>query len=201
MEGKVDFHSLGLQDAKEIDNDHLQTDEEYVIFTMDWIEAVKPHLAPKNSVYIFIGDTMMCALREGMKQTGLYYSQTLIWIKNTIVVGRRDYLPQHEAIAYGWYGRHDMHRAKAKSVIMHPKPNKSKLHPIMKPPGLLRKMMPNNTRVGEYVYDPFGGSGSTLVAADHLKRRCTMIEMDPRYVQTIIKRWEKLHPGTKAKQL
>lgn len=193
------FNKLGLEDAKKIANDHLQTDEEYAQFTYDWLKAVTPHLAPKNTIYIFNSDTMFCALRAGMKQAGVYYSQMLIWIKNSIVVGRKDYLPQHEVIAYGWYGRHEMNRPKAKSVLMHPKPSKAKLHPTMKPVGLLRKIMPNGTRLKEYVYDPFGGSGSTLMASDHMKRRCVMVEMEPGYVETIIKRWEALGEGNKAK--
>jgi DNA modification methylase len=71
----------------------------------------------------------------------------------------------------------------------------------MKPVGLLRKIMPNGTRLGDFVYDPFGGSGSTLMASDHMKRRCIMVEMEVGYVETIIKRWEQLAPGNKAKQV
>jgi DNA modification methylase len=104
----------------------------------------------------------------------------------------------HEVIAYGWMGRHKMVRGKAKSVIFHPKPARSKLHPTMKPPGLLRKLIPNSTNVGETIYDPFGGSGSTLIASEHLQRKCVMIELDEEYAKTIIKRWEKL-TGEKAK--
>jgi len=82
------------------------------------------------------------ALRIGMKDAGFYYSQGLIWIKNTVVLGRKDYLPMHELIAYGWNGRHKMERTKAKSVIFHPKPAASKLHPTQIPVGLLRKLIP-----------------------------------------------------------
>ena len=200
VEGKEDFNKLGVNNAKKIMNDHLQTEEEYVTFTTEWLQAITPHLASKNTIYIFNSDLMFCALRQGMKQAGVYYSQMLIWVKNSIVVGRKDYLPQHEVIAYGWYGRHEMTRPKAKSVIFHPKPSKAKLHPTMKPPGLLRKILPNNTRVGDWIYDPFGGSGSTLIACEHMKRRCLMTELDPEYVAVIIKRWEQLTEG-KAEQL
>jgi len=190
------FNKLGKDDAKKIMGDHLQTDEEYAAFTEEWLNAVVPFLAHKNTCYIFNSDTMFCALRVGMKAAGFYYSQMLIWIKNSIVVGRKDYLPQHEVIAYGWHGRHEMVRPKSKSVLMHPKPAKAKLHPTMKPVGLLRKIIPNNTWTGDIIYEPFAGSGSTLIAAEHMKRRCVAIEMDPEYIATIIQRWETV---TKSK--
>ena len=85
-----------------------------------------------------------------------------------------------------------MERSKAKSVIFHPKPASSKLHPTMKPIGLLRKIIPNSTKTGEFIYDPFGGSGSTLIACEHLGRRCIMIELDENYCDIIKQRYEKL---------
>jgi DNA modification methylase len=85
-----------------------------------------------------------------------------------------------------------MERSKAKSVLYHPKPNASKLHPTQKPVGLLRKLIPNSTKVNEYIYDPFLGSGSTAIACEHLGRRCIGLDLDPEYVSTTIARWEKL---------
>lgn len=198
VEGKKGLN--GTSKAKEIENDHLQTDEEYELFTRAWLDAVTPHLASYNTVYIFNSDMMFCALRSGMAKAGLYYSQMLVWVKGSVVIGRKDYLPQHEVIAYGWFGRHKMNRSKAKSILFHPKPSKARLHPTMKPVGLLRKIMPNNTKAGDTVYDPFGGSGSTLIAAEHMGRKCIMVEMDTDYVQTIISRWEKIS-GKKAEKL
>ena len=177
---------------KKIKGDQLQSEEEYIVFTEKWIKAIVPHLAPKNSFYIFNSDWMICALRAGMKQAGIYYSQLIIWVKNTIVLGRKDYNPQHELIAYGWYGKHEFERGKAKSVIFCPKPTKAKLHPTMKPVELLRKLIANSTNTGEWVYDPFLGSGSTLIACEHLGRRCIGIEIDEGYVETAKARWEKL---------
>jgi DNA modification methylase len=135
---------------------------------------------------------MYPALRVGMKQAGFYYSQMIIWLKNHVVLGRKDYLPMFELIAYGWHGRHKMERSKAKSVIFHPKPARSKLHPTQKPVGLLRKLIPNSTKINEYIYDPFLGSGGTCMAAEHLGRRCIGIDLDPSYVSTSVARWEKL---------
>lgn len=200
VEGKKDFAKLGKENVKVIMNDHLQTEEEYAIFTADWMNAVKPFLDTYNACYIFNSDVMFRALRNGIDKAGYYYSQMLIWVKNSVVVGRKDYFSMHEVAAYCWHGRHKMNRPKSKSVIFHPKPASSKLHPTMKPVGLLRKIIPNNTRAGEVVYDPFGGSGSTLIASEHLGRKCVMIELDPGYCQTIIERWETLS-GKQAEKL
>jgi DNA modification methylase len=107
-------------------------------------------------------------------------------------MGRLDYLPQHELVLYGWHGTHEWQRGKDKSVMFAPKPAKSALHPTMKPVSLLRRLILNSTRVGGIVYDPFGGSGSTLIACEHTKRQCVMVEMDPSYCRVIVERWKKL---------
>lgn len=191
VEGKAGFNNTKKKN-KIIANDHEQTEEEYQQFTSDWITAVKPFLATKNSFYIFNSDKMIFALREGMKDASIRFTQLLIWIKNNVVVGRLHYLPQHELIAYGWHGSHEFVKSKDKSVLVYPKPNKSSLHPTMKPVGLLRNLILNSSRIGDYVYDPFGGSGSTLIACEQTKRKCLMVELDSEYCQIIIDRFEKV---------
>lgn len=177
---------------KDIANDGFVSDEAYVEFTKGWLLPPLKQLAKKNSIYIFNSDKMIFALREACLQVGMKVAQLIIWVKDRAVVGRLDYLPQHELILYGWKGTHDFKRGKDKSVVFHPKPSQSKLHPTMKPVGLLRRLILNSTKVGDTVYDPFGGSGSTLIACEHTKRKCIMAEMDPEYCQTIIARWQKL---------
>ena len=135
---------------------------------------------------------MLFALRDGMQNAGFKFTQLLIWIKNHAVVGRMDYLPQHELIAYGWHGAHIFHKSKDKSILFHPKPNKSKLHPTMKPVSLLRQLILNSTKIGDVIYEPFGGSGSTLIACEQTKRNCLCIEIDPEYCQIIVDRYEKV---------
>ena len=190
VENKRDVSKIGID--KPIIGDQLQTDEEYSTFTRAWLGLVIPYLESYNACYIFNSDWMFPALRNGMKEAGFYYSQMIVWLKNNVVMGRKDYLPMFELIAYGWFGRHKMERSKAKNVIFHPKPAKSKLHPTQKPVGLLRKLIPNSTKINDYVYDPFLGSGSTAVACEHLGRRCIGIDIDPEYVATAIVRLEKL---------
>jgi DNA modification methylase len=177
---------------KAIESDHLQSDQEYVTFTRSWLSAVKPHLAKKNSCYIFNSDKMIFALREAMLSEELKFAQLLVWIKTSAVVGRLDYAPQHELIAYGWFGTHSFKKPKDKSVIICPKPNRSPHHPSTKPVSLIRRLILNSTALGEVVYDGFLGSGTCLLACEQTKRVCIGIEIDPEYCQTAVSRWEKL---------
>ncbi|TAN57228.1 site-specific DNA-methyltransferase [Patescibacteria group bacterium] len=197
-ESKEGFQTLAKN--KPILNDHLQSDEEYRKFTREWIEAVKPYLARKNSFYIFNADKMVFALREGMRDADVKFGQLLVWVKTHAVVGRMDYAPQHELIAYGWYGAHEFLKSKDKSVIVHPKPNKSPFHPTTKPLGLIRRLILNSTRIGDTVYDGFLGSGTTLLACEQTKRVCVGVELDPEYCQTVIDRFQKL-TGLTAKKI
>lgn len=181
-----------LSKDKDIANDHLQSDAEYRAFTRAWIEAVTPHLAKKNSFYIFNADKMIFALREGMLEAGLKFCQLLIWVKTHAVVGRLDYAPQHELIAYGWFGTHEFLKAKDKSVLVFPKPNKSPYHPSTKPLGLIRRLVLNSSVIGDIVCDGFIGSGTTLLACEQTKRVCIGIELDEEYCLTSVRRWERM---------
>jgi len=110
---------------KVIANDQIQSDESYAAFTREWLEAIRPYLAVKNSCYIFNSDKMVFALRAGMLQAGLKFSQLIIWVKSHAVVGRLNYLPQHELIAFGWFGTHEFRKSQDKSVLFYPRPSKS----------------------------------------------------------------------------
>lgn len=181
-----------LKSHRAIANDDISSEAEYVAFTRNWLVPAVQHLSKKNSVYIFNADKMLFALKAGMDATDVRFSQLVIWVKNHAIVGRKDYLPQHELIVFGWHGTHKFRRSKDKSVIFYPKPSKSRLHPTMKPVGLIRRLIFNSTEIGDTVYDPFGGSGTTLIACEETKRRCFMVEQDEEYCRTIIRRWEAL---------
>jgi DNA modification methylase len=197
VENKKGLSKLGVKEEKVIVGDHIQSEEEYEEFTRKYLGTVVPYLEEYNAVYIFNADPMFPSLRAGMKASGFHYSQMIIWLKNQPVMSRKDYLSLYELIAYGWFGKHRMERSKAKNVIYHPRPTRSRLHPTQKPVGLLRKIIPNSTKVGDIVYDPFLGSGSTAVACEHLGRKCIGIELDEAYVEISLKRLEKL-TDTKA---
>jgi len=190
VESKQGFVKLANQ--KVIAGDGITDDATYEQFTRDWLEAVKPHLAPKNSVYVFNADRMLIPTVQALRASGGKFAQLLIWAKTQAVIGRMDYLPQHELIIYGWYGTHVFHKSKDKSILVYPKPHKSKLHPTMKPVGLLRRLILNSSQVGGVVYDGFGGSGSSLMACEQTGRKCLMVELDLEYCTTIIHRWQQL---------
>lgn len=182
----------GLQQVavdKDIQNDGFMTDAEYRDLTTAWLHPALAHLAKKNSIYVFNSDKMIFALREAFVELDIKVSQLIVWVKDRAVMGRLDYQPQHELILYGWYGTHDFRRGKDKSVIFAPKPTRSVLHPTMKPVPILRRLILNSTEIGGWVYDPFGGSGSTLIACEQTKRKCLMVEIDPEYCATIAARW------------
>lgn len=195
---KRDFQPIAKD--KDIANDGFMSDEQYISFTKGWFLPILPHFSKKNSIYIFNSDKMIFSLREACKSIGMKVAQLIIWIKDRAIIGRLDYLPQHELILYGWYGTHDFKRGKDKSVIFSPKPSKSKLHPTMKPISLMRKLILNSTDVGDTVYDPFGGSGSTLVACEQMCRKCITVEMDPDYCEVIVQRFEKITGQTYGKK-
>jgi DNA modification methylase len=183
---------VNIVSNKAIANDDIADAAGYKQFTEQWLKAVKPHLAKKNSLYVFNSDKMLLPTVKALEDTGGKFTQLLVWAKTQAVIGRMDYLPQHELIIYGWYGTHNFTKGKDKSVLVYPKPTKSGLHPTMKPVGLLRRLILNSSNVGAIVFDGFGGSGSTLIACEQTKRQCLMVELDSDYCQTIINRWEKL---------
>jgi DNA modification methylase len=191
VETKIGFGKIRVE--KPIIND-VTTEDSYTDFAKRWLEATVPHLLPKNSAYIFNSDKMVFALREALVKSGFNLAQLLIWVKNQQVIGRRDYLAQHELIAYGWHGSHKFFKAKDKSVLFYPKPQRSPLHPTTKPLGLIRRLILNSSKIGDTVYDPFGGSGTTLIACQQTKRRCLMAEIDPVYIKRIISRYKRLNP-------
>jgi DNA modification methylase len=200
VEGKQEFLEAIDKKSKIAEFSKIQGDEvqqDYYTFSKNWLEAVRPHLAEKNSFYMFNGDTKIREFLNALHDLGYTKSAILVWLKNNIVVGRKDYHPQHELIIYGWHGTHNYFGNKDKTALFYPKPTKSRLHPTMKPPQLLRRLIYHSTKPGDLVLDTFGGSGSTLIACEHLKRKCFMVEMEEKYCQTIIERWKKL-TGKKA---
>ncbi|MPZ48903.1 MAG: DNA modification methylase [Dehalococcoidia bacterium] len=134
--------------------------------------------------------------------------QTLVWVKDSLVPGHSDYHYRHEPVLFGykaapgrrgrgsggWYGGND-----CSSVFEIPRPKASPDHPTSKPVALVEAMVKNSSRSGEIVLDPFLGSGSTLIAAERLGRRCFGIELDPRYVDVAVRRWEAFTGETARK--
>ena len=134
---------------------------------------------------------MVVFLGGGILGEGFKVLQFLIWLKTSATIARLDYAPQHELIAYGWYGTHLFYKPTDKSILICPKPRKSSNHPTTKPINLIQRLILNSTSNGDIVYDGFLGSGTCLFACDVVRRVCVGIEIDPEYCQSIIDRWEK----------
>lgn len=143
----------------------------------------------------------LCMMMMMMQDAGLKVRHVLIWCKNTATfsLGRLDYDYQHEPIFYTWTKSHHNYREGEfrTSIWKYDKPRKCDLHPTMKPVELVANCLKDCTRKGDLVIDVFGGSGTTIVAAEQLGRRCYMVELDPHYCDVIITRWETL-TGKKA---
>ena len=136
-----------------------------------------------------------------MMDAGLPVRHNLIWKKNapTFSMGRLDYDYKHEPIFYTWTKRHVFHGGPDNTVLEFDKPMSSRLHPTMKPVALVAHLMENSSKEGDVVMDIFGGSGTTLIAAEQLGRTCYMMELDPHYCDVIIERWEQMTGGTAEK--
>ena len=153
-----------------------------------------------NIFYIFMTSQQLHNVRLSLDDNKFHTSTYLIWNKNNHVLGRMDYLMKHEFIMYGWKKRHKFYGKKTASVINFDRPFKSDLHPTMKPVGLLELLLKDGSLSNQNIYDPFLGSGSTLVACEKLNRKCFGMELDPIYVDVIIKRWED-YTGKSSKKI
>jgi DNA modification methylase len=147
----------------------------------------------KGSCYICMSSLELGNLQKAFIDAGGRWSTFIIWTKNHFTLGRSDYQRQYEPILYGWKENNDHYWCGDRNqsdVWYFDKPNKSELHPTMKPVDLCKKAILNSSKTDDIVLDPFGGSGSTLIACEQVKRRCRMIELDPKYVDVIVKRWQ-----------
>lgn len=158
----------------------------------------------KGGCYICMSSSELHTLQKAWLTAGGHWATFIIWVKNTFTLGRSDYQRQYEPILYGWpEGTSEKHFTDNRSqsdVWKYPKPSRSELHPTMKPVLLVIRAITNSSLPGEIVVDPFGGSGTTLIAAHRLGRICRMIELDPKYCDVIVKRWEEF-TGLKAEHI
>ena len=194
----------GHENERKIMNDHWDSDEE--AGEKLWKPAFNNAYKVANeycSVYCFMpqGGTHMMMMM--MMKASWQVKHELIWVKQSLVLGRQDYNYQHEPILYGWGDKHKFYgkgQYATTSVWNFDRPTQSKEHPTMKPLELLGEILLNATVENDVVLDLFGGSGSTLIACEQLNRQCYMIELDPYYCQVIINRWEE-YTGRKAEKL
>lgn len=146
-----------------------------------------------GAVYICMSSSELRTLQAAFKSAGGHWSTFIIWAKDRFTLGRSDYQRQYEPILYGWpegVKRHWCGDRDQGDVWNIERPHKNDLHPTMKPVVLVERAIRNSSRKGDLVFDPFGGSGTTLIAAEKTGRHASLIELDPKYVDVIVRRWQ-----------
>ncbi len=146
-----------------------------------------------GAVYICMSSSELQTLQAAFKSAGGHWSTFIIWAKDRFTLGRADYQRQYEPILYGWpegVKRHWCGDRDQGDVWNIERPHKNDLHPTMKPVSLVERAIRNSSRKGDLVFDPFGGSGTTLIAAEKTGRHASLIELDPKYVDVIVRRWQ-----------
>ena len=190
------------KDALKIENDDM-SDGDFYKFLFDFYSALGEKTKRGGAWYVWHADSEGANFRKAMKDAGLMVKQCLIWVKNTMVMGRQDYQWKHEPCLYGWKpgASHNWYSdRKQTTVLAFNKPMRNAEHPTMKPIELFAYQITNSSKKGDIVCDAFGGSGTTMVACEQLGRRARIVEFDPRYCQVIVERMIKLNPDIKVKK-
>ena len=179
--------------AGKIKNDNMENGKFYQ-FLLDAFTNMEKSMADDASIYVFHADTEGLNFRKAFADAGFYLSGTCIWKKQSLVLGRSPYQWQHEPVLFGWKkkGRHQWYTGRKESAIWEfDRPKKNGDHPTMKPVPLIAYPIKNSSMSNCIVLDPFGGSGSTLVACEQTDRVCHTIELDEKFCDVIVKRFIK----------
>jgi site-specific DNA-methyltransferase (adenine-specific) len=182
-----------------IQNDNM-SDSNFRQFLTDALISAVAVMKQGATFYIWHADIEGYNFRGACKDASLQVRQCLIWNKDSFVMGRQDYHWKHEPCLYGWKdGAAHLWAAdrKQSTIIECKKPKRNDIHPTMKPVELMEYQILNNTKGSDIVLDLFGGSGSTLIAAEKIGRYARVMELDPKYCDVVVKRWEDF-TGKKA---
>lgn len=177
--------------AGKIKNDHMANDAFYQ-FLLDAFTNMEAVMADDASIYVFHADTEGLNFRRAFADAGFYLSGCCIWKKNSLVLGRSPYQWIHEPVLFGWKksGKHAWYAGRKETTVWeYDKPKKNADHPTMKPIALLAYPIMNSSMTNALVLDPFGGSGSTLIACEQSERTCYTVELDEKYCDVIVKRY------------
>ncbi|MCF0237075.1 MAG: site-specific DNA-methyltransferase, partial [Sphaerochaetaceae bacterium] len=177
--------------AGKIQNDNLE-DSAFHDFLLASFTNIEKHMDDEASIYVFHADTEGLNFRKAFQEAGFYLSGTCIWKKQSLVLGRSPYQWQHEPVLFGWKkkGKHKWYSGRKESTIWEfDKPKKNGDHPTMKPIALISYPIANSSTANSVVLDPFGGSGSTLIACEQTDRICLTVELEPKYADVIVKRY------------
>ena len=177
--------------AGKIKNDNMNN-EAFYSFLLAAFKNTEAAIAKDASIYVFHADTEGLNFRKSFSEAGFYLSGTCIWKKQSLVLGRSPYQWQHEPVLFGWKksGKHNWYADRKQTTIWEfEKPKKNADHPTMKPVALVAYPILNSSLSNCIVLDPFGGSGSTLIACEQTDRICYMIELDEKYCDVIVNRY------------
>ena len=178
--------------AGKIQNDNLP-DDQFHDFLLSAFRCMNANLADDGSIYVWHADTKGLIFRKAYEEAGFYLSGCCIWKRNSLVVGRSPYQWIHEPCLFGWKqkGRHQWYSDRKQTTVWeYDKPRSSKDHPTMKPINLMSYPIKNSTMTNGIVLDPFLGSGSTLIACCETDRICRGIELDPKFVDVVVRRYQ-----------
>ena len=178
------------ESAGKIMNDNM-SDSDFYSFLLAAYQCMHENLADDGSIYVWHADTEGLNFRKAFKDAGFYLSGCCIWKKNSLVLGRSPYQWIHEPCLFGWKkgGKHQWYADRKQTTVWeYDKPKSSPDHPTMKPVTLMSYPIKNSTMTNGIVLDPFLGSGSTLIACMETDRVCMGIELDPKFVDVIVKR-------------
>ena len=179
--------------AGKIKNDSM-AEEQFEEFLFEAFSRMNESMADDASIYVFHSDSHGLAFRKAFEDAGFYLSGCCIWKKQSLVLGRSPYQWQHEPVLFGWKkkGKHQWYTGRKESTIWEfDKPKKNGDHPTMKPIALLSYPIMNSTMTGCLVLDPFGGSGSTLIACEQTGRVCFTSELDEKFCDVIVNRYKE----------
>lgn len=189
-------------ETRKIENDKME-DSAFQDFLTSAFSNAAENMKAGGVFYIWHADSEGLNFRVACEKAGFQVRQCLIWNKNAMVMGRQDYQWKHEPCLYGWKdGASHLWASDRKqtTVLEFEKPQKNNLHPTMKPIKLFDYQIKNNTKGDDIVLDLFGGSGTTIMAAEQNGRRGFVMEYDPKFVDVIVDRWEQF-TGMKAKRI
>lgn len=177
--------------AGKIKNDNM-ADDKFYEFLLAAFKNMESVMAPDASIYVFHADTEGLNFRRAFADAGFYLSGCCIWKKQSLVLGRSPYQWMHEPVLFGWKknGKHQWYTGRKETTIWEfDKPKKNGDHPTMKPIPLLAYPIGNSSMANSVVHDPFGGSGSTLIACEQTDRICRTIELDEKFCDVIVNRY------------
>lgn len=198
MKDSLRYHA-GTLGGRKIMNDNLG--DGFAQFLTDSLSNLM--MFNNGVAYVCMSSSELHTLYSAFVSAGGKWSTFIIWAKNTFTLGRADYQRQYEPILYGWSAdkKHYWCGDRDQSDVWeYNKPVRNDLHPTMKPVELVERAINNSSKVGDIVLDGFGGSGSTLIAAEKTRRKARLMELDPKFCDVIVRRWEE-YTGNKAELL